>query len=70
MLYTVHTSFTACDNETGLSRRWCKTEKIEAPDKLMAKALARHRISESDEYSFVTFERQNARASGRNPVGE
>lgn len=70
MLYTVFTSFRARDNETGYIRLMHITEKIEAPDKLMAKALARHRISESDEYSFITFELQTARASGRNPVGE
>lgn len=65
MLYTVHTSFTACDNETGLSRRWCKTEKIEAPDKDTAKDIALCNIIDSGEYSFITFDRQSARASKR-----
>lgn len=65
MLYTVHTSFEARDNETGCHRRWCKTEKIEAPDKDTAKAIAWHHIAESDEYSFVTYGSQNARASSR-----
>lgn len=37
MLYTVHTSFEARDNETGFMRRWNNTEKIEAPDKFTAK---------------------------------
>ncbi len=65
MLYTVHTSFEARDNETGYLRRWSKTEKIEAPDKLTAKTIAWHRIVDGDEYSFVTLESQNARASSR-----
>lgn len=65
MLYTVHTSFEARDNETGLLRRWCNTEKIEAPDKLTAKAIAWHHIIDSGEYSFVTIDSQNARASSR-----
>ena len=66
MLYTVFTSFKARDNETGYRRLWCKTEKIEAPDKLTAKTIAWHHIIDSDEYSFVTLEKQNARASRRN----
>lgn len=70
MLYTVFTSFRARDNETGYIRLMHITEKIEAPDKFTAKAIAWRRISESDKYSFITFERQNARAAKRKPVGE
>lgn len=65
MLYTVHTSFEARDNETGYLRRWSKTEKIEAPDRFTAKAIAWHHIIDSGEYSFFTFGSQNARASSR-----
>lgn len=65
MLYTVHTSFEARDNETGCHRRWCKTEKIEAPDKDTAKDIALCNIIDSGEYSFITFQSQNARASSR-----
>lgn len=65
MLYTVYTSFRARDNETGYLRLWCKTEKIEAPDKLTAKAIAWERVIDSGEYSFITFDRQNARVSSR-----
>nr|DAM07786.1 MAG TPA: hypothetical protein [Caudoviricetes sp.] len=65
MLYTVHTSFEARDNETGFMRRWSNTEKIEAPDKLAAKTIAWRHIAESGEYSFVTYGSQNARASSR-----
>lgn len=65
MLYTVHTSFRARDNETGYIRLWCETEKIEAPDKLTAKAIAWDHIINGGEYSFVTFNSQNARASSR-----
>lgn len=65
MLYTVHTSFEARDNETGFTRRWSNKEKIEAPDKLTAKAIAWHHIVDSGEYSFVVYGSQNARASSR-----
>ena len=65
MLYTVHTSFEARDNETGFMRRWSNTEKIEAPDKLTAKTIAWHHIIDSGEYSFGTIDSQNARASSR-----
>lgn len=40
MLYTVHTSFDARDDETGQFRGWSQTEKIEANDKIAAKAIA------------------------------
>lgn len=65
MLYTVHTSFDARDPETGYMRGYSVTEKIEAPDKLTAKTIAWRHISDSDEYSFLTFKAQNARASSR-----
>lgn len=65
MLYTVHTSFEARDNETDLLWHWRKTEKIEAPDKFTAKAIAWHHIIDSGEFSFITFVRQSARASRR-----
>lgn len=65
MLYTVHTSFEARDNETGYIRGYSVTEKIEAPDKLTAKTIAWRHIADSGEYSFVTFKVQNARASSR-----
>lgn len=65
MLYTVHTSFEARDNETGIIRRWSNTEKIEAPDKLTAKAIAWNHIIDGGEYSFVTYGSQNARQSSR-----
>ena len=65
MLYTFHTSFEALDNETGFMRRWSNTEKIEAPDKFTAKTIAWHHIIDSGEYSFVTIDSQNARASSR-----
>lgn len=68
MLYTVHTSFEARDNETGYLRRWSKTEKIEAPDRLTAKTIAWHHIVDGDEYSFVTLGSQNARASSRKGI--
>ena len=65
MLYTVHTSFDARDPETGYMRGYSVTEKIEAPDKLTAKTIAWRHISDSDEYSFLTFKAQNARVSSR-----
>ena len=65
MLYTVHTSFSARDPETGYMRGYSVTEKIDAPDKLTAKTIAWRRISDSDEYSFITFKAQNARVSSR-----
>lgn len=65
MLYTVHTSFTARDEETGLHRRWCKTEKIEATDKDTAKYIAWKNILDGGEFSFITFDSQSARASRR-----
>ncbi len=65
MLYTVHTSFSARDPETGYMRGYSVTEKIEAPDKLTAKTIAWRRISDSDEYSFITFKAQNARVTSR-----
>ena len=65
MLYTVHTSFSARDNETGYSRNWSNTEKIEAPDKLTAKAIAWENIIDSGEYSCDILRSQNARASCR-----
>ena len=65
MLYTVHTSFDARDDETGYMRGYSVTEKIEAPDKLTAKTIAWRHISDSDEYSFLTFKAQNARVTSR-----
>ena len=65
MLYTVHTSFSARDPETGYMRGYSVTEKIEAPDKLTAKTIAWRHISDSDEFSFITFKAQNARVSSR-----
>lgn len=65
MLYTVHTSFSARDPETGYIRGYSVTEKIDAPDKFTAKTLAWHHIVDGGEYSFVTLKAQNARASSR-----
>nr|DAI94093.1 MAG TPA: hypothetical protein [Caudoviricetes sp.] len=64
MLYTVHTSFDACD-ETGKFRGWSQTEKIEANDKIAAKIIAWRRIVGSGEYSRLVLKAQNARASSR-----
>lgn len=66
MLYTVHTSFHAKDNETGYVRNWSSKDKIEAPDKETAKHKAWEAILESEEYSNLTLRSQNARASKRN----
>lgn len=63
MLYTVHTSFTARDEDNGFLRRYCQTDKIEAPDKDAAKFIAWKQIRDSGEYKFLTFDSQNARAS-------
>ena len=65
MLYTVHTSFTARDKETGLIRRYCQTDKIEAPDKDTAKMSAWLKIKNDKNNEFVTFEGSNARLSNR-----
>lgn len=65
MLYTVHTSFSARDNESGYLRKWSSKDKVEAPDKDTAKYKAWKAISESGEYSFLTLESQNARESKR-----
>lgn len=65
MLYTVHTSFDARDDETGQFRGWSQTEKIEANDKIAAKAIAWRHIVDGGEYSFVTLKAQNARVSSR-----
>lgn len=66
MLYTVHTTFAARDEDSGFLRRYCQTDRIDAEDKGQAKYVAWKRILESGEYSFLTFESQNARASHRN----
>ena len=65
MLYTVHTSFHAKDNETGYVRNWSSKDKIEAPDKETAKRAVWEAILNSDEYSDLTLNSQNARASRR-----
>lgn len=67
MLYTVHTTFTARDKNTGFLRRCCRTDKVEVPDgeKELAKYRAWKQISDCEEYEFLRFESQNARASHR-----
>ena len=65
MLYTVHTSFTARDKQTGLIRRYCQTDKIEAPDKDTAKMSAWLKIKNDKNNEFVTFDGSNARLSNR-----
>ena len=40
MLFIVHTSFNAKDNETGCFCNWSSKDKIEAPDKETAKRKA------------------------------
>ena len=65
MLYTVHTNFTARDKETGFIRRYCRTDKIEAPDKDTAKMSALLKIKNDKNNEFVTFEGSNARLSNR-----
>lgn len=65
MLFTVHTSFRGKENETGTIRLWCSTEKIEAPNKAIAKDIAVCNIIESGEYSNIKLDKQNARASSR-----
>ena len=65
MLYTVHTSYTKRDEETGFIRRFCQTDKIEAPDKETAKMDAWLKIANDKNNKFITFEGSNARASHR-----
>lgn len=65
MLYTVHTSFDARDDETGQFRGWSQTEKIEANDKIAAKAIAWRHIVGSGEYSRLVLKAQSARVSSR-----
>lgn len=65
MLFTVHTSFSAKDNETGCFRNWSSKDKIEAPDKEIAKRKAWEIILRNGEYSDLTLKSQNARASKR-----
>lgn len=65
MLFTVHTSFSAKDNETGCFRKWSSKDKIEAPDKETAKRKAWEIILRNGEYSDLTLESQNARTSKR-----
>ncbi len=65
MLYTVHTSFTARDKETGFIRRYCQTDKIEAPDKETAKTSAWLKIQNDKNNEFVTFDGSSARLSHR-----
>lgn len=65
MLYTVHTSFDARDDETGQFRGWSQTEKIEANDKITAKAIAWRHIVGSGEYSRLVLKAQSARVSSR-----
>lgn len=65
MLYTVHTNFTARDENTGLSRLFARTDRIEADDKLEAKSIAWKTILDSGDYAFLTYESQNARLSHR-----
>lgn len=65
MLYTVHTSFDARDDETGQFRGWSQTEKIEANDKIAAKAIAWRHIVGSGEYSRLVLKAQNSRVSSR-----
>lgn len=65
MLYTVHTSFTARDDESGFLRGYSQTDRIDAADKDQAKYVAWKQILESGEYSFLTLKSQNARASHR-----
>ena len=66
MLYTVHTSFSARDPETGYIRGYSVTEKIDAPDKFTAKTLAWYHIVDGGEYSsFAKLKAQNARVSSR-----
>ena len=65
MLFTVHTSFRGKENETGIIRLWCNTEKIEAPNKAAAKVIAACNIIESGEFSDIALDKQNARTSSR-----
>lgn len=65
MLYTVHTSFDARDDETGQFRGWSQTEKIEANDKIAAKAIAWRHIVGSGEYSRLVLKAQSARVTSR-----
>ena len=65
MLYTVRTSVSARDKETGLIRRYCQSDKIEAPDKDTAKMSAWLKIQNDKNNEFVTFEGSNARLSNR-----
>lgn len=65
MLYTVHTSFTARDKETGLIRRYCQTDKIEAPDKDTAKMSAWLKIQNDKNNEAVTLDGASARLSKR-----
>ena len=65
MLYTVHTSFCAKDNETGCYRNWSSKDKIEAPDKETAKHKTWEAILKSGEYRSLTLKSQIARASKR-----
>ena len=65
MLYTVHTSFSARDKETGIIRRYCQTDKVDAPDKETAKMVAWLKIQNDKDNEFVTFDSSNARLSRR-----
>ena len=65
MLYTVHTSFTTRDKETGFIRRYCQTDKIEAPDKETAKMSAWLKIQNDKDNEFATFDGSSARLSHR-----
>ena len=65
MLYTVHTSFSVRDRETGIIRRYCQTDKIDALDKETAKMAAWLKIQNDANNEFVTFDSSNARLSRR-----
>ena len=65
MLYTVHTNFTALDEETGFIRKYARTDKIEAHDKDFAKYIAWEQILDCGKYKFLSYDSQNARSSKR-----
>lgn len=63
MEYTVHTSYKEFDHTTKTMRGFCRTEKITADSKDIAKEIAwNHIISEN---AFCKLESQNARMSKR-----
>lgn len=59
MLFTVHTSFRGKENETGIIRLWCNTEKIEAPNK--AAASLKNAIGWVNERSWANMIRERGR---------